>query len=73
MGPEHLDTLLLEAKAARLQHAAAPSDGSGVTRLREVVGRLEVKMGAEHPQTRKYRAALNEIETVAGVEAVSIG
>ena len=62
LGADHLDTILLEAKAARVQHALAPNESAGAEALRRVVAQLEKKMGSDHPQARKYRLALSEIE-----------
>ena len=53
MGAVHLVTLVSEAKAARIDIALGDADANV---LREVVARMEVALGAEHPQTRKYTA-----------------
>ena len=54
LGADDLQTLILEAKAARLALArtadAAP--------LRAAVGRMEAVLGTHHQQTRKYAEAL---------------
>ena len=53
LGADHALTLVSEAKAARIGIALGDADANT---LREVVARMEVALGAEHPQTRKYGA-----------------
>ena len=54
LGFNHLVTLVIEAKAA---HLALARDGC-VVPLEAVVARMEAALGAVHPQTRKYAAAV---------------
>ena len=61
LGADHLDTLLLEGKAARLDHAAKPNEVTGVQRLGDVVTRLERSLGAHNSQTVKYAAVLDQL------------
>ena len=51
LGVDHRGTLALEAQAARIRIALGELDTDA---LRTVVARMEVALGAEHPQTRKY-------------------
>ena len=44
LGRDHLDALILEAKAARLVHAATPDETRGIDQLRGVVARMEAGM-----------------------------
>ena len=54
LGPTHLETLVIQAKAARITLART----GGAEALREVVRRMEEALGAQHPQTVKYAALL---------------
>ena len=55
LGPDHLDTLLLAAKAARITLAQT----GNAEPLREVVGRMEAGLGREHRLTVKYTKVLD--------------
>ena len=61
LGANHMRTLIIEAQAAHLAHAAAPTDPAGTAQLRDVVARMEETLGASHPQTAKYAAALRDL------------
>ena len=61
LGANHALALATEAKAARLAHAAVPTDPAGAAQLRDVVARMEETLGASHPQTAKYAAALRDL------------
>ena len=50
LGDSHLFTLVNEARAARV----ALDSGAGSEPLRAVVARMELTLGAAHPQTVKY-------------------
>ena len=58
LGRDHLDALILEAKAARLVHAATPDETRGIDQLRGVVARMEAVLGSGHVQTSKYAAVV---------------
>jgi len=58
IGADHITTLVLEAKAARIDIALGDADANA---LRDVVARMEAALGAEHPQTRKYRAVVSQL------------
>ena len=60
IGADHITTLILEAKAARIRIALGEADTNA---LREVVASMEAALGAEHPQTRKYSCVINDLSS----------
>ena len=61
-GINHMHTLLITAKAARLQHAQPGGAVAGKELLAATVARMAEVLGDNHPQTCKYREALQEME-----------
>ena len=59
LGPQHQDTLLAEATAARLKHAQPGGAAAGQAELRAVVERMGEFLGAAHQDTVKWRAVLD--------------
>ena len=55
-------TLLITAKAARLQHAQPGGAAAGKELLAATVARMAEVLGDNHQNTRKYRQALQEME-----------
>ena len=68
-GADHMDTLIMEAKAARLAHAAG-SDG-GLAELTAAVERMEALLGFTHPQSAKYREVLTQIAGAPGQKSAA--
>ena len=62
LGDDHLITLVLTAKAARLQHAQPGGAAAGKELLAATVARMAEVLGEGHQQTSKYREALREME-----------
>ena len=67
-GSNHMATLVITAKAARLQHAQPGGAAAGkellaasVARMAEVLGDSPEVLGDSHQQTSKYRAVLTEM------------
>ena len=58
LGDDHLITLVLTAKAARLQHAQPGGAAAGKELLAATVARMVEVLGEGHQQTNKYREAL---------------
>ena len=62
LGPQHQQTLIAEAIAARLQHAQPDGAAAGAAALREVVEKMGEFLGAAHQDTVKYQEVLDEME-----------
>ena len=58
-GPQHPDTLVAEAVAARLRHAQPDGAAAGAAELRAVVDRMTEFLGAAHQDTVKWRRVLD--------------
>ena len=58
----HERTLVLQARAARLQHAQPGGGAAGKEQLAATVARMAEVLGEGHQQTSKYREALREME-----------
>eukprot|EP00964_Phaeocystis_antarctica_P163606 scaffold140063_cov127-Phaeocystis_antarctica.AAC.2 len=61
-GSKHMVTLLIAAKAARLQHAQSGGAVAGKELLAATVARLAEAFGDNHQQTCKYQKVLTEME-----------
>ena len=61
-GSNHWRTLVITAKAARLQHAQPGGAAAGKELLAATVARMAEVLGEGHQQTSKYREALREME-----------
>ena len=61
-GSSHWRTLVITAKAARLQHAQPGGAAAGKELLVATVARMAEVHGESHQQTSKYRAVLTEME-----------
>ena len=61
-GSNHMHTLLLTAKAVRLQHAQPGGAAAGKELLAATVARMAEVLGDTHPQTCKYWKVLTEME-----------
>ena len=57
LGPEHVQTLLAEAQAARLVKA----QGGGEVALQGVVSRMTATLGAQSEHTRKYEGHVTKL------------
>ena len=62
LGEDHLGTLVITAKMARVQHAQSGGAAAGKGLLVATVARMAEVLGDTHPQTSKYRTALDEME-----------
>ena len=60
-GSNHMRTLVITAKAARLQHAQPGGSAAGKELLAATVARMAEVLGESHQQTSKYRAVLTEM------------
>ena len=61
-GSSHMHTLLLTAKAVRLQHAQPGGAAAGKELLAATVARMAEVIGDNHPQASKYQQVLTEME-----------
>ena len=61
-GIDHMETLVITAKAARLQHAQPGGAAAGKELLVATVARMAEVLGESHQDTRKYREVLTEME-----------
>ena len=61
-GSNHMRTLVITAKAARLQHAQPGGSAAGKELLAATVARMAEVLGDSHQETSKYRAVLTEME-----------
>eukprot|EP00964_Phaeocystis_antarctica_P022089 scaffold12264_cov58-Phaeocystis_antarctica.AAC.3 len=61
-GRNHMETLVITAKAARLQHAQPSGAAAGKELLAATVARMAEVLGESHQQTCKYRKVLTEME-----------
>ena len=57
-GPQDLDTLEVEAVAARLRHAQPDGAAAGAAELRAVVERMVEFLGTAHQYTVKWQRVL---------------
>ena len=62
LGDNHERTLVLQARAARLQHAQPGGAAAGKELLAATVAQMVEVLGEGHQQTSKYREALREME-----------
>lgn len=62
LGPQHVQTLDVEAIAARLKHAQPDDAVAGAAELRTVVEKMGEFLGAAHFQTVKWKGVLDEME-----------
>ena len=61
-GINHVRTLKITAKAARLQHAQPDGAAAGKELLAATVAQMAEVFGDNHQDTRKYRQVLTEME-----------
>jgi hypothetical protein len=61
-GSNHMQTLVITAKAARLQHAEPGGVAAGKELLAATVARMAEVIGDNHPQASKYQQVLTEME-----------
>ena len=62
LGPQHQETLKLEATSARLKHAQPHGAAAGAAELRAVVEKMSEFLGAAHQATVKWKGVLDEME-----------
>ena len=62
LGPQHQETLKVEAIAARLKHAQPDGAAAGAAELRGVVEKMGEFLGAAHQDTVKWQEVLGEME-----------
>ena len=73
LGPFHMTTLVLSAKAARLNFESARADRAweearaAATALAHVVAAMRERLGGNHPQTRKYAEICDAMEATKQV------
>ena len=61
-GSNHMRTLVITAKAVRLQHAQPGGAAAGKELLAATVARMAEVLGDSHQEMSKYRAVLTEME-----------
>ena len=61
-GSNHMRTLVITAKAARLRHAQPGGAAAGKELLAATIARMAEVLGDNHHQTCKYRKVLTEME-----------